>query len=51
MMVNKKQKKIGLKEAIKALVNSSVEAFANGFEARHLGEVENPNGTINMQIY
>ena len=51
MMVNKKQKKIDLKEAIKALVRSSVEAFAKGFEARHLGEVDNPSGTINMKIH
>lgn len=45
------QKTINLKEAIKALVHSSVESFANGFEARHLGEVDNPEGTINMKIH
>jgi len=51
MMAGKKQKKIGLKEAIQALVRSSVESFAKGFEARHQGEVDNPSGTINMKIH
>lgn len=46
-----KQKKIDLKEAIQALVRSSVESFAKGFEARHQGEVDNPQGTINMKIH
>jgi|SRR3989344_732708 len=46
-----KQKKINLKEAIKALIHSSVESFAKGFEARHQGEVDNPEGTINMKIH
>jgi len=51
MMAGKKQKKIGLKEAIQALVRSSVESFAKGFEARHQGELDNPSGTINMKIH
>ena len=46
-----KLKKINLKEAIEALVRSSVESFAKGFESRHQGEVDNPNGTINMKIH
>lgn len=44
-------KTINLKEAITALVHSSVESFAKGFEARHQGEVDNPEGTINMKIH
>lgn len=46
-----KSKQIDLKEAIKGLVHSSVESFAKGFEARHQGEVDNPEGTINMKIH
>jgi hypothetical protein len=49
--MKEKGKKIDLKEAIKALVHSSVESFAKGFEARHQGEVDNPEGTINMKIH
>jgi len=39
------------KEIIKWIVRSSVEAFAEWFKARHEGEVDNPNGTINMKIH
>jgi len=49
--MTERKKKIDLKEAIKILVKSSVEAFAKGFEARHKGEVDNPKGTINMKIH
>ncbi|RKY12764.1 MAG: TdeIII family type II restriction endonuclease [Planctomycetota bacterium] len=38
-------------KAIRALVKVAVEAFAEGFKARHEGEVENPEGTINMKIH
>ncbi len=37
--------------SIRQIVRSSVEAYASGFEARHVGEVDNPNGTINMKIH
>lgn len=37
--------------AIRAIVASSVEAFAAGFKSRHTGEHENPNGTLNMKIH
>ena len=38
-------------KSIRQIVRSAVEAYANGFEARHVGEVNNPNGTINMKIH
>jgi regulator of RNase E activity RraB len=38
-------------KSIRQIVRSAVEAYANGFEARHRGEVNNPNGTINMKIH
>ncbi|MDP2731358.1 MAG: TdeIII family type II restriction endonuclease [Dehalococcoidales bacterium] len=38
-------------EAIKVIVASSVQAFANGFKGRHEGEVDDPEGTINMKIH
>ena len=38
-------------KSIRQIVRSSVEAYANGFEARHVAEVNNPNGTINMKIH
>ena len=37
--------------SIRQIVRSSVEAYASGFEARHVGEIDNPNGTINMKIH
>jgi len=39
------------KEAIKSIVRTAVESYATGFQARHKGEVENPNGVINMKIH
>lgn len=39
------------KEAIKSLVHTAVEAYAEGFQARHEGELENPEGTLNMKIH
>lgn len=40
------------KEAeIRRLVRASVEAYAVGFEARHVGELDNPDGVINMKIH
>lgn len=38
-------------EAIKAIVRTAVESYATGFRARHEGEVNNPNGVINMKIH
>lgn len=38
-------------KSIRQIVRSSVRAYADGFEARHLGELDNPNGTINLKIH
>jgi len=42
---------ISKKDAIKSLVRTAVESYATGFKARHEGEVNNPNGVINMKIH
>jgi len=42
---------INKQEAIRGLVHSAVEAFATGFQGRHEGEKDNPEGTINMKIH
>lgn len=39
------------KDAIKSIVRTAVESYATGFKARHEGEVDNPNGVINMKIH
>lgn len=39
------------KEFIYSIVKSSVMAYAEGFECRHISEVDNPEGTINMKIH
>ena len=38
-------------EQIRGLVHQAVEAYAAGFQARHLAEVNDPEGTINMKIH
>ena len=38
------------KTIIRAIVGAEVEGYAIGFQARHEGEVDNPDGTINMKI-
>ncbi|AHF97548.1 MjaII restriction endonuclease [Desulfurella acetivorans A63] len=43
--------KIPDKATIKTLVHTAVESYAQGFQARHEGEVDNPEGTINMKIH
>ncbi len=37
--------------SIQTIVRTAVEAFASGFSARHIGEVNNPDGTLNMKIH
>jgi len=37
--------------AIRAVVRASVEAYASGFSDRHIGEVDEEDGTINMKIH
>ncbi|MEI7590860.1 MAG: hypothetical protein WCJ49_06080, partial [Deltaproteobacteria bacterium] len=44
------QKTLDSKEAIKSIVRTAVESYATGFQARHEGEIENPNGVLNMKI-
>lgn len=39
------------KRTIKTLVHTAVESFAQGFQARHEGEVDNPEGTINSKVH
>ncbi|MEJ5272939.1 MAG: TdeIII family type II restriction endonuclease [Spirochaetota bacterium] len=43
--------KIPDEKTIKTLVHTAVESYAQGFQARHEGEVDNPEGTINMKIH
>lgn len=38
-------------ESISAIVHASVESFAEGFKARHQGEVDDANGTLNKKIH
>jgi hypothetical protein len=38
-------------KAIRGIVKTAVQAYASGFEARHLAERSNPNGTINMKVH
>ncbi len=41
-----------LKErAIRAVVSGCIEAYASGFSDRHLAEVDDDEGTINMKIH
>lgn len=39
------------KKAIQSLVHTAVESYAEGFKARHEGEVDNPEGIINMKVH
>jgi len=38
-------------DTIKVIVATAVQSFASGFKGRHEGEVDNPEGTINMKIH
>jgi len=42
---------VDTEKSIRQIVHSSVQAYVHGFETRHLGEVNDPNGTINMKIH
>jgi len=42
---------VDTEKSIRQIVRSAVESYASGFEARHVGEVDNPDGTINMKIH
>jgi type II restriction endonuclease TdeIII len=51
MTVDEGELSISQKDAITKIVHSSVESFAEGFKARHEGQIDNPNGTLNMKIH
>lgn len=42
---------IAKEEAIRSIVRMAVISYAKGFSTRHLAEVEDPNGVINMKIH
>lgn len=42
---------IDKERAIRSIVNSAIKSYANGFSTRHLSEVNNENGVINMKIH
>jgi len=44
-------KSISTEDTIRGLVRASVESFATGFQGRHEGEKDDPDGTINMKIH
>lgn len=44
-------RKVDTEKSIRQIVRSSVQAYADGFKTRHVGEVDDPNGTINMKIH
>ena len=45
------QNNIDNEKAIRAVVASYVEAYASGFSDRHLSEMDDEEGTINMKIH
>lgn len=44
-------KQIDSEKAIRELVKSNVKTFTQTFSQRHISEVDNPNGTLNMKIH
>lgn len=42
---------ISNESAIRTLVKTAVESYAEGFETRHVSEKNDPDGTINMKIH
>lgn len=44
-------KLVDFEKSIRAIVGTAVETFASTFCERHLSEIENPDGTINMKIH
>ena len=43
--------KVSKEKALRAIVSSCVEGYASGFSDRHLSELDNEEGTINMKIH
>lgn len=44
-------RKVITEKSIRQIVRSSVESYAKGFEDRHIADVNNPNGAINLKIH
>lgn len=42
---------IDKEKAIRSIVSGTVKSYANGFSTRHLAEVDDDNGGINMKIH
>lgn len=42
---------IDKEKAIRSIVSSTVKSYANGFSTRHIADVSNENGVINMKIH
>ena len=42
---------INNEKAIRSIVSSAVKSYANGFSTRHLAEIDDENGVINMKIH
>lgn len=42
---------VNIERAIRVIVSNAVKSYANGFSTRHLAEVDNENGVINMKIH
>ena len=40
-----------LEKAVRAIIKSCVESYASGFSDRHLSELDDEEGTINMKIH
>jgi len=40
-----------LEKSVRQIVKASVESFAAGFSGRHLAEIDDPEGTLNMKIH
>ncbi len=38
-------------DAISALVHTAVATYAHGFQTRHVAQLNNPNGILNMKIH
>lgn len=44
-------KTISAEKSIRAIVRGYLEAYAAGFSNRHISELEDPEGTLNMKIH
>lgn len=49
--INMPEKSVLKDAAIKSLVYTAVESYSEGFQGRHEGEKDDPEGTINMKIH